>query len=146
MTKIFHPNIRYTTGEICVNTLKKDWQPSHGIRHILMVIRCLLIEPFPESALNEEAAKMLLEEYDEYFKRARMLTSIHARNDRKPQQLPSGAVGQEGGGEQGALGNATNVMSTGAVDENDASAAAASGGCGEPPLKKLDRKKSLKRL
>lgn len=26
-----------------------------------MVIRCLLIEPFPESALNEEAAKMLLE-------------------------------------------------------------------------------------
>lgn len=31
------------------------------LRHILMVVRCLLIEPFPESALNEEAAKMLLE-------------------------------------------------------------------------------------
>ena len=26
-----------------------------------MVVRCLLIAPFPESALNEEAAKMLLE-------------------------------------------------------------------------------------
>ena len=26
-----------------------------GLRHVLVVIRCLLIEPFPESALNEEA-------------------------------------------------------------------------------------------
>lgn len=65
MTKIFHPNIRQGSGEICVNTLKKDWQPSHGVRHVLVVVRCLLIEPFPESALNEEAGKMLLEQYDE---------------------------------------------------------------------------------
>lgn len=156
LTKIFHPNIRYTTGEICVNTLKRDWQPSHGIRHILMVIRCLLIEPFPESALNEEAAKMLLEEYDEYFKRARMLTSIHARNDRKThkpqgQQLPPpqcGAPGLEGSQDQDApaLGNATNMVSVPADENDEGTAAGGAGGCGEPPLKKLDRKKSLKRL
>ena len=78
VTKIFHPNIRQPSGEICVNTLKKDWQPSHSLRHVLMVVRCLLIEPFPESALNEEAAKLLLEDYDEYFRRAKMLTSIYA--------------------------------------------------------------------
>lgn len=80
VTKIFHPNIRQPSGEICVNTLKKDWQPSHSLRHVLMVVRCLLIEPFPESALNEEAAKLLLEDYDEYFRRAKMLTSIYASN------------------------------------------------------------------
>uniref|UniRef100_A0A7S0KMH6 UBC core domain-containing protein n=1 Tax=Ostreococcus mediterraneus TaxID=1486918 RepID=A0A7S0KMH6_9CHLO len=79
VTKIFHPNIRQPSGEICVNTLKRDWQPTHGLRHILMVIRCLLIEPFPESALNEEAGKLLLEDYDEYFRRAKMYTSIHAK-------------------------------------------------------------------
>lgn len=79
LTKIFHPNIRQPSGEICVNTLKKDWQPAHGLRHVLMVIRCLLIEPFPESALNEEAAKLMLEEYDEYFRRAKMFTGIHAQ-------------------------------------------------------------------
>ena len=61
-----------------MNTLKKDWQPSHSLRHVLMVVRCLLIEPFPESALNEEAARLLLEDYEEYFRRAKMLTSIHA--------------------------------------------------------------------
>lgn len=28
ITKIFHPNIS-PTGEICVNTLKKDWDPTN---------------------------------------------------------------------------------------------------------------------
>ena len=147
MTKIFHPNIRYTTGEICVNTLKRDWQPTHGIRHVLMVIRCLLIAPFPESALNEEAAKMLLEEYDEYFRRARMMTSIHARNDRAKGQATQQAAPPAEGGDAAAaaLGNATNFMAVRA-DENDDGRACGPAGNGEPPLKKLDRKKSLKRL
>lgn len=37
MTKIFHPNVS-DKGEICVNTLKKDWKPELGIRHVLLVI------------------------------------------------------------------------------------------------------------
>ncbi|EPS72733.1 ubiquitin carrier protein, partial [Genlisea aurea] len=77
LTKIFHPNIA-TNGEICVNALKKDWNPTLGLRHVLIVIRCLLIEPFPESALNEQAGKMLLENYDEYARHARLYTGIHA--------------------------------------------------------------------
>lgn len=36
LTKIFHPNIA-NNGEICVNTLKKDWKPDYGIKHILLV-------------------------------------------------------------------------------------------------------------
>jgi len=36
LTKIFHPNIA-TSGEICVNTLKKDWNPGLGLRHVLLV-------------------------------------------------------------------------------------------------------------
>lgn len=41
-------------GEICVNTLKKDWNEKLGVRHVLLTIKCLLIVPNPESALNEE--------------------------------------------------------------------------------------------
>jgi ubiquitin-protein ligase len=70
VTQIFHPNIA-KNGEICVNTLKKDWKPTLGLHHVLLVIRCLLIEPFPESALNEEAGKMLMEDYEGYAKHAR---------------------------------------------------------------------------
>ncbi len=36
VTKIFHPNVS-KTGEICVNTLKKDWKPELGIRDVLLV-------------------------------------------------------------------------------------------------------------
>ena len=37
LTKIFHPNVA-SNGAICVNTLKRDWKPEHGIRHILLVM------------------------------------------------------------------------------------------------------------
>ena len=39
-----------------------------------------MIFPNPESALNEEAGKLLLEAYEEYAKRASMMTKIHAQN------------------------------------------------------------------
>jgi hypothetical protein len=78
LTKIFHPNVS-SAGEICVNTLKKDWKPTYGIEHILTTIKCLLIYPNAESALDEEAGKLLLEGYDEFCSRARLITSVHAR-------------------------------------------------------------------
>jgi ubiquitin-conjugating enzyme E2 S len=87
LTKIFHPNVAVSTGEICVNTLKKDWDPSFmGIIHILQVIRCLLIVPNPESALNEDAGKLLLENYDDYSRRATLMTKIHAKRNIHQQQ------------------------------------------------------------
>jgi len=83
LTKIFHPNVA-KNGEICVNTLKKDWKPDLGIKHILLTIKCLLIVPNAESALNEEAGKLLLEHYDDYSQRARMMTEIHAAAPTQP--------------------------------------------------------------
>lgn len=35
--------------------------------------------PNAESALNEEAGKLLLERYDDYSERAKMMTEIHAQ-------------------------------------------------------------------
>lgn len=39
----------------------------------------MLIEPNPESALNEEAGKLLLDNYNEFFQRASLMTEIHAK-------------------------------------------------------------------
>jgi len=77
LTTIFHPNVA-KNGEICVNVLKRDWKPDLGIRHVFMIARCLLIEPNAESALNEEAGKMLLDDYESYSERATLMTQIHA--------------------------------------------------------------------
>jgi ubiquitin-conjugating enzyme E2 S len=90
LTKIFHPNIS-PTGEVCVNTLKRDWQPTNwSIPNILQVIRCLLIVPFPESALNEEAGKLIMESYEEYAEHARMMTQVHAQRQ-APARQPAAA-------------------------------------------------------
>ena len=61
-----------------MSALKKDWNPNLGIKHIITVIRCLLIDPNPESALNEEAGRLLLEEYEDFAEQARLMTEIHA--------------------------------------------------------------------
>ena len=79
ITKIFHPNVS-EKGEICVNTLKRDWNPKQwSLYNLFEVIKCLLIVPFPQSSLNEEAGKMFMDNYDEYFRVAKMLTEIHAK-------------------------------------------------------------------
>jgi ubiquitin-conjugating enzyme E2 S len=61
-----------------VNTLKRDWKTSNTVAHVLAVVRCLLIVPFPESSLNDDAGKLFMESYDDYAKKARMMTRIHA--------------------------------------------------------------------
>lgn len=79
MTKIYHPNVS-EKGEICVNTLKRDWNPAQwSLYNLFEVIKCLLIVPFPQSSLNEEAGKIFMENYNEYFRIAKMYTDIHAK-------------------------------------------------------------------
>lgn len=133
-TPIFHPNIA-KNGEICVNTLKKDWKSDCKLSHILMVIRCLLIEPNPESALNEEAGRMFMEDYEEYHKRARLMCSIHGVKDTSSLGcyvavgVPEGACG----------GGAVDGDASKAAKMTPASTAAAA-------KLKQDKKRSLKRL
>uniref|UniRef100_A0A6N2N6N5 UBC core domain-containing protein n=1 Tax=Salix viminalis TaxID=40686 RepID=A0A6N2N6N5_SALVM len=81
LTRIFHPNIARMVRFVSIR-LKRT-----GIQ----VVRCLLIEPFPESALNEQAGKMLLENYEEYARHARIYTGIHAKP--KP-KFKSGAISE----------------------------------------------------
>lgn len=69
-----------SSGAICVNTLKKDWNSSMTLSHVFNVIRCLLIIPFPESSLNDEAGKLFMESYDEYARRAKLMAGVHGRN------------------------------------------------------------------
>ncbi|KAG2448649.1 hypothetical protein HYH02_006006 [Chlamydomonas schloesseri] len=151
ITKVFHPNVS-TAGDICVNVLKRDWTSETTLRHVFMVIRCLLIQPFPDSALNEEAGKLLLEDYEEYDKRARLMTSIHGLSQAKrPTPTPlttsganaGGAAGSEGGKkEAGASGEGSSPTLKKAKSE--AAGKAAAGAAASATMAKV--KKGLKRL
>jgi ubiquitin-conjugating enzyme E2 S len=143
LTKIYHPNVDPTTGAICVNTLKSDWTPSTTIGHVLTVIRCLLIVPFPESSLNDEAGRNFMDSYDEYARRARLLAGVHG--------LTGWSTGGEGGSDE-------TTESGGEEDGGDEKATAnpaesrKSVYCsnmvrvGSKTLDKKSKKKSLRRL
>ena len=36
-TRIWHPNVEENTGSVCVDTLKKDWDPKLTLKDVLMV-------------------------------------------------------------------------------------------------------------
>lgn len=45
VTKIFHPNVQPSTGEVCVDTLKRDWSSDVDLSHIILVsLHELIIE------------------------------------------------------------------------------------------------------
>jgi ubiquitin-conjugating enzyme E2 S len=94
-----------------VNTLKKDWSSTFGIAHILVTVKCLLIYPNPESALDEEAGKLLLEDYESYCERARLITSIHATPKVRPAEFntPSAATKEAAAGSSKAITPTTSL-------------------------------------
>ena len=127
MTKIYHPNVEASTGAICVNTLKKDWSPQTTFSHVLSVIRCLLIVPFPESSLNDEAGKLFMESYDEYHRRARLMADVHGRPDpfnyesAGDEEAEAALVGNMNGklSASGGVGDNNNAKVDGALDGTD---------------------------
>ncbi|KAG2938380.1 hypothetical protein PC117_g11282 [Phytophthora cactorum] len=81
LTKIFHPNVSQPAGDICVNTLKKDWKATLGLAHVL---------------------QLFLDSYDEYARRAKLWTNIHA-----PKRSAAGEEAGETSGEEEKKSRAT---------------------------------------
>jgi ubiquitin-conjugating enzyme E2 S len=136
LTKIFHPNVA-NNGDICVNTLKKDWTPDVTLTHVLQVIRCLLIVPFPESSLNDEAGKLFMESYEEYAARARILTEVHALpNDNSGNVTGKTVDGDDG--EEVTVGSSSSSSSSSSAANKDTLL--------KKKEKEAAKKKSLKRL
>mmetsp|Transcript_56059 Transcript_56059/g.65480 ORF Transcript_56059/g.65480 Transcript_56059/m.65480 type:complete len:266 (+) Transcript_56059:141-938(+) len=151
LTKIYHPNVDTSNGSICVNTLKKDWTANTTLSHVLSVIRCLLIVPFPESSLNDEAGKLFMESYDEFARRARLMSNVHGRSSPCSSYLLSEKKSK--GGEVlenvSKNGNTENIMKeSNHIRDNKVSKANAPFGqsSAKAKSKKLQKKKSLKRL
>ncbi|KIX04869.1 uncharacterized protein Z518_05740 [Rhinocladiella mackenziei CBS 650.93] len=77
-TRIYHPNVEESTGAVCLETLKRDWDPKLTLKDILVTISCLLIQPNPDSALNAAAGALVQEDYEAFSTQAKLMTSIHA--------------------------------------------------------------------
>lgn len=111
-------------------------------------IKCLLIHPNPESALNEEAGRLLLEDYAEYESRARLLTEIHAMGGTSgaPQDPNDGPQPKKHAGDPtkragpsvpAGLGNSANGASSNSNSSSNIN---------NVVKKKADKKRALRRL
>lgn len=117
---------------------------------LFQTIKCLLIHPNPESALNEEAGRLLLEDYAEYASRAHLLTEIHAMGGSSGAPEPGdGPQPKKHAGDPSkraiTAGVANTVVTANGTNGSSASGTSSSSNTGVAK-KKTDKKRALRRL
>jgi ubiquitin-conjugating enzyme E2 M len=71
---LFHPNVLYDDGKVCMNLLRLDWLPTISIESIIMCTLCMFSEEDymdVEAPLSKEAAALYMENREQYITRTR---------------------------------------------------------------------------
>eukprot|EP00245_Coleochaete_scutata_P007237 TRINITY_DN22388_c0_g1_i1.p1 TRINITY_DN22388_c0_g1~~TRINITY_DN22388_c0_g1_i1.p1 ORF type:complete len:156 (+),score=11.66 TRINITY_DN22388_c0_g1_i1:111-578(+) len=78
-TRIFHPNVHFKTGEICLDILKTAWSPAWTLQSVCRAVITLLAHPEADSPLNCDCGNLLRSGDDRGYKSmAKMYTKLHA--------------------------------------------------------------------
>ncbi|AFZ79037.1 ubiquitin-conjugating enzyme E2, putative [Theileria equi strain WA] len=59
LTKCFHPNINFATGELCMDVLKNNWSPAWTIEYLCNGVIFILSDPNADSPLNCDAGNLI---------------------------------------------------------------------------------------
>lgn len=79
VTKVFHPNVHFKTGDICLDILKKEWSPAWGLQAACRAVLALLCDPDASSPLNCDAGNLIRgNDMSAFWGTARMYTVENA--------------------------------------------------------------------
>ncbi|UVC54598.1 ubiquitin carrier protein [Theileria orientalis] len=59
LTKCFHPNINFQTGELCIDILKTNWSPAWTMQYLCRGVIYVLTYPNSDSPLNCDAGNLI---------------------------------------------------------------------------------------
>lgn len=67
LTKIYHPNVEFNSGTICLDAITTNWTPSYDILNVVSVfIPQLLSYPNPDDPFNIEAANIFKNDREKF--------------------------------------------------------------------------------
>lgn len=78
-TKIFHPNIKQDTGEICAQAIENNWVPTLNARFVIESLVTLLKNPNADHPLEAEIAELYTKNYSTFVQKAQEFTATYAK-------------------------------------------------------------------
>ena len=78
VTKIYHPNVKTDTGEICAQAIQQSWVPTLNVQFIIKMLMELIENPNTENPMEAEISGLLMLNPSKFKENAKEYTEKYA--------------------------------------------------------------------